>query len=128
MFVFAYPIVALVLEHGSFTSHDTLRTGQALRLYLIGLPFNAVDLLLVFAFYARQDTLTPALIGAGTTVIYLVMAFTLVPIIGLPGIMLSDSFRIALHAVLCAWLLYRKAMINPHTIQKNPSVGNQGKK
>ena len=65
LFVLATPIVRLVFEHGAFTPGDTVITALALRLYLIGLPFAAIDLLLVYAFYAQQDTLTPALVGRG---------------------------------------------------------------
>ena len=57
LFVLAVPIVALLFENGAFLAADTEITAQALRLYLIGLPFAAIDLLLVYAFYARKDTL-----------------------------------------------------------------------
>ena len=59
LFVLATPVIALLFEHGAFTAADTQITATALRLYLPGLPFAALDLLLVYAFYARQDTLTP---------------------------------------------------------------------
>ena len=63
LFVLAHPIVALVFEHGVFTSGDTAATAQVLRFYLFGLTFAAIDQPLIFAFYARKDTLTPALVG-----------------------------------------------------------------
>jgi putative peptidoglycan lipid II flippase len=107
MFVLARPIVALLFEHGSFTSYDTAMTSLALRLYLFGLPFNALDLLLVFAFYARQNTLTPALIGASLTAVYIVLAVILLPVIGFFSIMVADSIRIGLHTIISAWILWR---------------------
>ncbi|HRF96654.1 MAG TPA: lipid II flippase MurJ, partial [Aggregatilineales bacterium] len=63
LFVLGTPIIALLFEHGAFTPADTHMTSLVLHVYLAGLPFAAVDLLLVYAFYARQDTLTPAIIG-----------------------------------------------------------------
>ncbi|HEX2620646.1 MAG TPA: murein biosynthesis integral membrane protein MurJ [Phototrophicaceae bacterium] len=107
MFVLASPIVALVFQHGSFMAADTGMTSQVLRLDLLGLPFNAVDLLLVFAFYARQNTLTPALIGAVTSLLYVGLASVLVHNTGagLFGIMIADALRIALHVLVCGWLL-----------------------
>lgn len=63
LFVLARPIVALLFEHGAFTSTDTFWTATALQFYLIGLPFAAIDQPLVFAFYARKNTLAPNLAG-----------------------------------------------------------------
>ena len=77
LFVLAIPIIALLFEHGAFGATDTQVTAQALRLYLIGLPFAAVDLLLVYAFYARKDTLTPALVGVVSLVCYMGAALLL---------------------------------------------------
>ena len=74
LFILAQPVVSLIFEHGKFGPADTAVTALALRLYLLGLPFAAVDLLLVFAFYARQNTLTPALIGLVSLVAYMVVA------------------------------------------------------
>ena len=54
LFVLATPIIALLFENGAFLAADTEITAMALRLYLIGLPFAALDLLLVYAFYARR--------------------------------------------------------------------------
>ncbi|NLE46654.1 MAG: murein biosynthesis integral membrane protein MurJ, partial [Chloroflexi bacterium] len=82
LWILAQPIVALVFEHGQFTAADTLATVDALRCHLVGLIFAAVDQPLVFAFYARKDTWTPALVGVGTVVMYVVIA--LVPTLFIP--------------------------------------------
>ncbi|MEO1165953.1 MAG: murein biosynthesis integral membrane protein MurJ, partial [Chloroflexota bacterium] len=72
LLVLAVPIVRLLFEGGAFTAIDTDITALALRLYLIGLPFAAIDLLLVYAFYARKDTFTPAMIGVFSHIVYIV--------------------------------------------------------
>lgn len=108
LFVLATPIVALLFEHGAFVAKDTVMTVDALRLYLIGLPFAAVDLLLVYAFYARQDTLTPAIIGLISLVIYMIVAIVLLPRIGLFSLMVADSTKHIVHASLSAILLRRR--------------------
>lgn len=108
LFALAVPIVQLVLEHGAFTAEDTLITAQALRLYLIGLPFAAVDLLLVYAFYARKDTLTPALIGLFSHGVYMLAVIMLVDRFGLFSLMLADSLKHIVHALISAVLLARK--------------------
>jgi putative peptidoglycan lipid II flippase len=108
LFVLATPIIALLFQHGAFTAYDTGVTALALRLYLLGLPFAALDLLLVYAFYARQDTLTPALIGLLSLTIYMVIAVALLPTYGLFSLMLADSAKHIVHASVSAYLLARR--------------------
>ncbi len=108
LFVLATPIVRLLFEHGAFTPGDTVITTIALRLYLLGLPFAAVDLLLVYAFYGRQDTLTPALIGIVSLVVYMAVAVTLLPTYGLFALMIADSVKHLMHASLSAYILGRR--------------------
>ncbi len=109
MFLLAPAIVSLLFEHGAFTAIDASRTTEVLRYYLPGLPFAALDLILVYAFYARQDTRTPALIGAVSLVFYMAVATLLWGTLGLLALMLADSAKHALHAALSAWLLHRQA-------------------
>ncbi len=108
LFVLATPIVALLFQHGAFTAGDTTITALALRLYLVGLPFAAVDLLLVYAFYARQDTLTPALIGLFSLIVYMAVAAALFPRAGLFSLMIADSVKHVVHALLSAYWLARR--------------------
>jgi putative peptidoglycan lipid II flippase len=108
LFVLAYPIVELIFEHGAFTAVDTIITVTALRLYLIGLPFAALDLLLVYAFYAQQDTLTPALIGLVSLTAYMVVAVVLFPRFGLFSLMIADSLKHIIHALVSGYLLARR--------------------
>ncbi|HEX2619521.1 MAG TPA: murein biosynthesis integral membrane protein MurJ [Phototrophicaceae bacterium] len=108
LFVLATPIIHLLFQHGEFTPGDTVSTALALRLYLIGLPFAALDLLLVYAFYARQDTLTPALIGLLSLAVYMVVAVTLQPKYGLFSLMIADSVKHMTHASVSGYLLHRR--------------------
>ena len=109
LWVLARPIVALLLEHGDFTSQDTLATAAALRCHLVGLIFAAVDQPLIFASYARKDTWTPALVGVVTVILYVFMA--LVPTLFVPltlnGLILANSLKWAAHAILMLLLLER---------------------
>jgi putative peptidoglycan lipid II flippase len=108
LFTLATPIVMLLFQHGAFNAHDTAMTVMALRLYLIGLPFAALDLLLVYAFYARQDTLTPALIGVLSLGVYMTAAVVLFPRAGLFSLMIADSLKFVVHALVSAGLLRRR--------------------
>ncbi len=108
MFVLAGPLVGLLFEHGAFTAIDTDITALALRLYLVGIPFAAVDLLLVFAFYAQKDTLTPALIGLVSLGCYMLVALALQSGYSFYGLMIADSVKFFIHVVLSIFLLRRR--------------------
>jgi len=108
LFILARPIVSLLFQHGAFTPFDTQMTSQALQYYLLGLPFAAFDLLLVFAFYARQDTLTPSLIGVATVLLYIASVILLVPTLGLFSLMFSESLKLLLHTAISAFILRRR--------------------
>ena len=108
LFVLAVPIIGLLFENGAFQAADTEITARALRLYLIGLPFAALDLLLVYAFYARKDTLTPALVGIVSLLCYLAAARLLFEEFGLFSLMIADSIKHFAHAAISALLLWRR--------------------
>lgn len=111
LFVLAKPVVALLFQHGDFTAFDTQQTALALRLYLLGLTFAAIDQPLVFAFYARQNTLTPALVGLLGVGFYLVAA--LLPSLTRPmqmtDLVLANSVQLTGHALVMLWLINRLA-------------------
>jgi putative peptidoglycan lipid II flippase len=107
LFALAAPIISLLFEHGAFTPQDTIVTAQVLRVYLIGLPFAAVDQMLVFASYARKDTWRPALVGVVSIVVYSITAVTLAPIIDLFSLMVADAIKHIVHTLIMLWLLKR---------------------
>lgn len=107
LFVLAEPIIRLLFEHGSFVAADTLWTARALRLYLLGLGFAGVDFLFNYAFYARQDTRTPAIVGIAAVGVYLVAALSLLQPLGFLGLVLADSAKHISHAVIMLILLMR---------------------
>ena len=110
LFVLANPIIGLVFEHGDFTSTDTVAVAEALRYHLPGLIFAAVDQLLIFAFYARKDTLTPALVGVWANISYAVTAIALqrAGALTLPLLVLINSFKWAVHALTMLLLARRR--------------------
>jgi putative peptidoglycan lipid II flippase len=98
LLVLARPAVALIFQHGEFTAHDTFWTTWALRYYLLGLVFAAVDWPLNYAFYARQNTLTPALVGVLSVGVYLAVALSLIGPLSMLGLVLADSAKHFSHA------------------------------
>lgn len=108
LLLLAEPVVRLLFQHGDFTPTDTIQTARALRVYLIGLIFAAVDQPLIFAFYSRQDTLTPAIVGVLGVGIYLGVALPLLRPLGMIGLVLANSMQWLGHAVIMLWLLRRR--------------------
>jgi len=107
LLVLAEPITSLLFEHGRFTARDTFWTAWALRYYLAGLIFAAIDWPLNYAFYARQDTLTPALVGVLSVVVYLAVALALRKPMGMLGLVLADSAKHFGHATTMLILTWR---------------------
>ncbi|MCS7222041.1 MAG: murein biosynthesis integral membrane protein MurJ [Anaerolineae bacterium] len=108
LWVLATPIVRLIFEHGAFQPADTAAVVAALRLYLLGLIFAAVDWPLNYAFYARQDTLTPAVVGVVSVGVYLAVALALLQPMGYLGLVLADSAKHFAHALTMGVLLRRQ--------------------
>lgn len=119
LLVMGEPIVALIFQRGEFLPADTTATVEALRFSILGLVFAALDQPLIFAFYARKDTWTPALVGVGTVVLYIALA--VVPtLFGQPrlwALILANSFKLMAHALLMLYLFTRKVgSLRPHRV------------
>ena len=108
LLVMAEPITSLIFQHGRFTATDTFWTAWALRCYLAGLVFAAIDWPLNYAFYARQDTLTPALVGILSVGVYLAVALVLLKPLGMLGLVLADSAKHISHAITMLILTWRR--------------------
>jgi putative peptidoglycan lipid II flippase len=110
LWVLGPSIIALIFQHGEFTAVDTAQTSRALTCYLLGTPFAAVDLLLVFAFYSQKDTITPVIVGIVCVFIYLFVAPTLAFVAGwgMLGLVLANSVQLGAHAVIMLSLLRRR--------------------
>jgi putative peptidoglycan lipid II flippase len=67
-----------------------------------------VDQLLIFGFYARKNTLSPALVGVLSVGVYLMVALALLKPLGLYSLMIADSIKHMTHAGVMAYLLYRQ--------------------
>jgi putative peptidoglycan lipid II flippase len=67
MAVLARPLVALLFEHGETGSAEASSISIVLLGYLPGTLFAAFDQVLIYAFYARQSTWTPVLVGVAAS-------------------------------------------------------------
>jgi putative peptidoglycan lipid II flippase len=103
--VLAEPIVRLLLEHGVATSQSTDLVASVLTFFAIGLfPFSAF-MLFLRAFYAMQDTRTPALINLGAVAVNTGANFALFPILGVQGLALGHALAYTVAAVVAGLMI-----------------------
>jgi putative peptidoglycan lipid II flippase len=105
LMVLGLPIVSLLYQHGRFTVHNAQLTSLALVLYAFQLPFVAIDQLLLSAFYARKNTITPVIVGFVCYGSYLAVALPFWQTIGMPALVVANTVQNSLHAVILLVLL-----------------------
>ncbi len=107
--VLGTPVIAVSFRHGNFSPEGVAATVAGLDFYTPGLFFAAVDQLLVFAFYARNDTKTPVIVGVISIAGYGLAAFLGLDVFNLSfkGLALADSVKQFTHATILFVLLWR---------------------
>jgi putative peptidoglycan lipid II flippase len=86
-------IVRLAYGYGKFDWSGTIMTFTVLGVLTLGLLSQSTSTVLARAFYARQNTITPVMIGLVTIVINAVASYTLARALGVTGI--ATGFVIA---------------------------------
>lgn len=107
MMLAAEPIIRLIYEQGRFSPAFTGETALLLRIMLAGVAFWGVQQLIGRAFYARQDTLTPALIGTAATAITLPFYWLLSRAFGASGIAVAGVLGVCLYTIILT-LIWRR--------------------
>ena len=109
MMLAAEPIIRLIYEQGRFSPAFTGETALLLRIMLLGVAFWGVQQLIGRAFYARQDTLTPAIVGTVVTVITLPLYWLLSRAWGASGIAVAGVLGVCLYTAAITLIWRRKA-------------------
>jgi putative peptidoglycan lipid II flippase len=104
----AQPIIVLLFQQGAFGRTDTGFTTLALLCYLPSLIAAAVDQPLIFAFYARKNTLLPNLVNGAAIATYLLVAFASVSRLDVYGLILANGMQWGIHALLMIWFAHRR--------------------
>jgi len=105
LIVLRVPIVDLLFMHHNYTAENAARTAVALQNYAYQLPFVAVDQLLIAAFYARKNTIIPVIIGIVGVVWYLAIALPFWQTVGMPALVLANTFQNSMHPIILLVLL-----------------------
>jgi putative peptidoglycan lipid II flippase len=101
----AWPIIALLFQHGSFTRADTSATAIALACYAPGLVGYSAVRLAVPAFYALHDSRTPMVASLAAVLVNIALNVTLVRVLGYAGLALGTAVAALFNATLLLWLL-----------------------
>ncbi len=108
MILCAKPIIVLIFQQGRFGVTDTVETVWALRLLLTVVFCWGIQQILGRAYYARQDTVTPAVIGTLCTIAVIPLYYVAAVHGGARGVAGASAFSVALYTgVLCVWWKHR---------------------
>ncbi|MCE1161246.1 MAG: murein biosynthesis integral membrane protein MurJ, partial [Burkholderiales bacterium] len=109
--VLAVPLTSTLFQHGRFNAVDVQKTAQALTMYSFGLLGLISVKILASAYYAKQDILTPVLIGIGVLIATQLMNVLFVPYLQHAGLSLSIGLGACLNALILVFLLSRRGML-----------------
>lgn len=105
---FGRPVVRLLFERGSFLPRDTRATHIALSIYLLSLPWSLAGTIIGQGFYILKDTRTPALLGIAETIVYIVLCWFLVPMLGVYAVPVAYSSYFFLSVLVLLHFLSRR--------------------
>lgn len=124
LWLLGQPLIELVFQHGRFLPEDTVQVAAALNIYVIGMVFAGIDFPLNYAFYARKNTLLPALVGVASVGVYVVTAYALLDRLGFLGLVWADTAKQAAHAlVMCFFLIRRVGSLHADILRGASQIG-----
>jgi putative peptidoglycan lipid II flippase len=106
-------VVGLMMERGAFTHSDTIATATIMGIYLLGLPAGAVGSIIGQGYYVFKDTRTPVAVGLLEVALYAVVAWFLLP-------------RLGIFAIPATYAIYINASIMVNTLFVRAKFGNTG--
>ena len=106
LIVAAKPMIYLVFQRGEFSPADADATAALLVVFAFGLLAWTAQSLAVRGFYAREDTLTPMLIGTGVVLVAAPVYWFLFKGYGAMGLAAASATGISINA-LATVLVYR---------------------
>jgi len=108
LFVLSEPITGLLFEHGAFGPAATAATAAALGAYSFGLVAMGLNMLLVRAFYALHDGITPL----KASIVFIVFLITLDVILVRPlahvGLAVGYTLSVSIMALVLLWALSKR--------------------
>ena len=106
--VLGRPLISLLLQHGVVRGASVDLVASTLALFAVGLLPFAAFLLFARAFYARQDSRTPALVNVVENAVTVALDFALFPALDVRGLALAHSLGYLAGAGVLGVLLARR--------------------
>lgn len=98
-------IVNLIFERGRFTRESTLMTGEALRMYALGLPFYGLYKIWVPTFYALDRQKIPVLSSLLSIAFNITFCLLLTPIFGFKVLALGTTLSVLVNCAILSFVL-----------------------
>ncbi len=104
MILAAEPTIRLIFQQGRFGAVDTAMTARLLQVLLVSVPFWGFQQVLSRGFYAKLDTLTPAVLGTIVTVLVIPVFYLLAIHTGAIGVAWASVSALVIYtAAMAAW-------------------------
>jgi putative peptidoglycan lipid II flippase len=106
--VLSRPLVTVLLQHGVMSAGSSALVAEVLSMFAIGLVPFSFYLLLLRAFYARQDARTPTLVNVVLNTVYAIFSLILFPAFRVQGLALAHSLCYVTGALVAGVMLSRR--------------------
>ena len=108
MLAVALPTLGFIFEGGRFSAEETILAAPLLQMLLLSVPFWVVQQVIGRAFYARQNTLTPAIVGTVATLAALPVYPLAVKLWGAFGVAMLTTLCLFVYTLALSWFWIRK--------------------
>lgn len=108
MMAVALPTLGFIFEGGQFSAEETILAAPLLQMLLLSVPFWVVQQVIGRAFYARQNTLTPAIVGTAATLAALPVYPLAVKFWGAFGVATLTTLCLFAYTLALSWFWIRK--------------------
>ncbi len=108
LYVLDRATIGVLFEHGQFNARSTDMVVFALQFYLLGLLAHSALEIIVRAFYAVQNTITPVAVGIAAMIFNILLSLVLVRPLSFGGLALANSTATTVEMLLLLWLLRKR--------------------
>ena len=108
LYVLDKATIGVLFEHGEFNARSTDMVVFALQFYLLGLLAHSALEIIVRAFYAVQNTITPVAVGIAAMLLNISLSLLLVRPLSFGGLALANSTATTIEMLLLLWLLRKR--------------------
>jgi len=106
--VLSRPLITTLLEHGVMSAASSRLVAEVLNMFALGLVPFSFYLLLLRAFYARQDARTPTLVNLAVNTVFAAFSLILFPALRVQGLAVAHSLCYLVGATLAGIMLWRR--------------------